>query len=226
MAILMYENNKKIDIGKHIFYTSWAVILINGLLMGLSIILSDYLYLFAISYDVILAILAWGIFRLRELQAKKSSIYTIVGLIGYASIIDLLQAILSKTVSDLAWNAPLLSGLRLFLIISHLCALSAAFILLKLTYDDLYDKQVSKKRMNWFIAIGYFLLLFPYIVSWYADVNADWVGYATFNYLAMFVYLVSIVLIMLGFVDLAMILLIKGSKEEYEDNDYLTEEQV
>ncbi|MHA1685530.1 MAG: hypothetical protein ACTSYD_03880 [Candidatus Heimdallarchaeaceae archaeon] len=204
----------KIDIGKHIFYTSWAIILVLGILTVSSVTFYDYLYLFTISYDITLLILSWGIYRLRELGAKKNKILVIILLIVYAVVVDLIQTIVAKTVSELTWSSPLMGGLRLFWLISHLLALTAAFALIKIIYDDLFEKQVTKKRMTWFTAVGYFLLLYPYIVAWYTDINPGWMENAFFTNLAIFMYMFSVIFIILGLIDLGMALLVKGTKEE------------
>lgn len=214
----------KIDIGKHIFYASWAIILVFGILTVSSVIFYDYVYLFTISYDITLLILAWGIYRLKELGAKKNKILVIILLIVYAVVVDLIQTIVAKTVSELTWSSPFIGGLRLFWLISHLLALAAAFALIKIIYDDLFEKQITKKRITWFTAVGYFLLLYPYIVAWHTDINPSWIGSAFFSNLAIFTYMFSVIFIILGLIDLGMALLVKGTKEEFKAQQLISEE--
>lgn len=207
------------DIKKHLFYSSWALMILQMLLVATSTIPIDSTLLIVISqvvtiaYNCAIILFAIGLLRMNSHIDFKFWKYTSFLLI-VASLIDLVHTILFFIFEE-QWTTYSFLIVRIVFIITTLVLIATAFVGVKKIIDTLYSLKITGRGGKFYLSFGNLLLLFPYIVGWYADYispryTESWLQQSSF-----FIFLLSTFFIILGYLDLGFTL--KSLRDEDKD---------
>ncbi len=162
------------DIVKHLFYATWAMVLIQSIITISSILLgSVYLNLsliLSVTFDCVIILFSIGIIRAgRENRGfKRWFSSSLVFLISAGS--DIVVVILFYIIGrEEIWGTSPVIFVRLALRIIFYVTLVAAFTLNKFFFDDLLDKNDINRKSDFLAPIGFLILFIPSVLSWYSE---------------------------------------------------------
>lgn len=204
------------DVKKHLFYSSWALMILQMILVATSTTFIDISQVVTIAYNCALILFAIGLLRMNSHIDFKFWKYTAFLLI-VAPLIDLVHTILYFIFEE-QWQTYTFLTIRIVFIIITLVLIATAFIGVKKIIDTLFSLKITGRSGKFYLSFGNLLLLFPYIVGWYADyiypMNIEsWLQTSSF-----IIFLLSTFFIILGYLDLGFTL--KSLRDE--DNDILS----
>ncbi|MHA1303009.1 MAG: hypothetical protein ACTSQE_13735 [Candidatus Heimdallarchaeaceae archaeon] len=160
------------DVINHVYYSSWiAMALFMFSLFAFPTTTSTNMIIGVIigmAFDFVIILLGIGIIRLgRETIETKNA--NIVGyfLIG-GSVIDIIKISLYIFLNE-QWMEISILLFRLCITLSYYILIVIAFILLKKLMDKLYDRELILIKKHPYLAIGYILMTFGYIIAWVND---------------------------------------------------------
>ncbi|MHA1201012.1 MAG: hypothetical protein ACTSQ4_00650 [Candidatus Heimdallarchaeaceae archaeon] len=161
------------DIVKHLFYSTWIMVLLQSIITVSNSLLAPYYQnlplILAIAFDCVIVLFAIGILRAgREKKDLKLWLPTsILLLVSAASdvIVIILYYILGR---EQIWDLSPIIFVRLALLIVFYITLVVAFTLNKYFFDDLLNKNEINRKIDFLLPIGFFVLFVPAVLSWYS----------------------------------------------------------
>jgi len=214
------------DIAKHLFYTTWVLMILQMIkvlnITFLGVYVPLLINIIDAAFDCTLILLAIGIIRLgKELEDIKKWMISSIALI-FAGGVDITTLILSYAYPYESWILAPFLYIRLVLLLCFLVALPIAFLYIKFHIDDLAKMNIIPREGRLFIPAGYFLQIYPYLVPWITDYMNPKILPPIVSNLGLFFVLISAFLIILGFLELTIIvkMILKG----YTGNDIFKDE--
>ncbi len=160
------------DIVKHLFYSTWTMVLIQSIITVSSTMLAERYknlpLILSIVFDCVIILFAIGIIRAgRENRELKfwlpTSIIFLVSAISDIGVV-ILYYILGR---EQIWDSSPVIFVRLALRIVFFVSLVVAFMLNKYFFDDLLDKNDTSRKSDLLLPIGFLVLFIPSVLSWY-----------------------------------------------------------
>ncbi len=202
------------DIKKHLFYSSWALMILQMILVATSTIQIDISQVTIIAYNCALILFAIGLLRMNSHIDFKFWKYTAFLLI-VAPLLSLVHTILFFIFEE-QWETFL--TVRIVFIITTLVLIATAFIGVKKIIDTLYSLKITGRSGKYYLSFGNLLLLFPYIAAWYEEYIYPMKIESWLETSSLIIFLVSTFFIILGYLDLGFTL--KSLTDE--DNDIIS----
>ncbi len=214
------------DVAKHLFYTTWVLMVLQMLKVLNTTFLGIYVPLLVnivdVAFDCALILLAIGIMRLgKEIENIKKWIVSSIALI-IAGGVDIITLILSYSFPNESWILAPFLYIRLALLIFYLVALPIAFAYIKFHIDDLEEMNIIPRKGRFFIPAGYLLQIYPYLIPWIGDYMNPKILPPIVSNLGLFFILISAFLIIVGFLELTVVvkMILKGyTGEEFIKNE-------
>ncbi|MFW9852947.1 MAG: hypothetical protein ACFFDS_08390, partial [Candidatus Thorarchaeota archaeon] len=202
------------DVAKHLFYTTWVLMVLQMIKVLNITFLGVYVPLLVnivdAAFDCALILFAIGIIRLgKEIENIRKWMVTSIALI-FAGGVDITTLILSYIFGSIGnlsgyWILAPLLYVRLVLLICFLVALPIAFMYIKFHIDDLEKLNIIPRKGRLFIPAGYFLQIFPYLIPWIGDYMNPKTLPPIVSNLGLFFILISAFLIIVGFLELTVV---------------------
>ena len=208
------------DIGKHLFYSIWVLMIVqilstvgSGLLAG---IYPDILIGIQVAFDCALALFAIGILRSGN-ENKTIKYWLPTGiLLLIAPAVDIILIILSYIYRGEQWSLTPFIYIRLGFLIVYYLIILIAFFLSKFFIDSLLEHNQVNKKSDLLVFIGYIVILMPALTTWFHDYFYPRVLETWLINLAFGLYLLSAFLVLLGFFQMASNFNMLKSKEALE----------
>lgn len=204
------------DIKKHLFYSSWALMILQMMLVATSTISIDITQVISIAYNCALILFAIGLLRMNSHIDFKFWKYTAFLLI-VAPLLDLVLTILFFIFEE-QWETYSFLTVRIVFIITTLVLIATAFVGVKKIIDTLFSLKITGREGKYYLSFGKLLLLFPYIAAWYADYIYPMTIEPWLQTSSLIIFLLSTFFIILGYLDLGFTL--KSLRDE--DNEILS----
>jgi len=160
------------DIVKHLFYSTWTMILIQSIITLSSTMLAlqyqNLPLILSVAFDCIIILFAIGILRSgRENRDFKFWLPTSI-LFMISALSDIVFVILIYILgAEEIWDSSLVIFVRLSFHIVFYVLVVVAFTLNKYFFDDLLDKNDIDRKSDFLLPIGFLVLFIPSVLSWY-----------------------------------------------------------
>ncbi len=163
------------DIAKHLFYATWTMVLIQTIITisnttPLAVSYPNLPLILSVAFDCVILLFVIGIIRAGR-ENRELKFWLLISIMFLVSAIsDICITILYYILgTEEIWNSSPVIFVRLALIIVFYVTLVASFTLNKFFFDDLLDKNDINRKSEFLLPIGFLVLFFPSVLSWYSE---------------------------------------------------------